>query len=89
MDLVEEGLTTDLVFRSARPEVLDETDDCWDCELVARALDDRRGEGGAMSESGHRGGERKREGDVRRTRTRPKVRWANIGACNTAERKDV
>lgn len=66
MDLVEEGLTTDLVFRSARPEVLDETDDCWDCELVARALDDRRGEGGAMSKSGHRGGERKREGDVRR-----------------------
>lgn len=52
VDLLEEGLATDLVFRSTRPDVLEDTDDCWDCELVARALDDRRGEGGAIEGAG-------------------------------------
>jgi hypothetical protein len=52
VDLLEEGLATDLVFRSTRPDVLEDTDDCCDCELVARALDDRRGEGGAIEGAG-------------------------------------
>lgn len=28
VDLLEEGLATDLVFRSTRPDVFEDTDDC-------------------------------------------------------------
>lgn len=38
----------DLVVRSTRPDMPDDTEDCCDVELVARALDERRGEGGAI-----------------------------------------
>src|SRR5690625_1515542 len=48
VDLPDGGLWWDLVLRSWRPEVPEDTEDCWDCEFVARALEDRRGEGGAI-----------------------------------------
>lgn len=48
MDLPEDGLLTDLVLRSRRPDVLDVLDECWDGGAVGRALEDRRGEGGAI-----------------------------------------
>lgn len=58
VDLPDEGLLSDRVllstFLSGRPDVPEETEDCWDCEFVARALEDRRGEGGAIEE-GQRG----------------------------------
>lgn len=51
VDLPDAGLFTDRVLRSERPVVLEDTDDWFDCELVGRAaLDDRRGEGGAIEE---------------------------------------
>ncbi len=45
----EEGLFPDLVLRSIRPEVVDDAEeDCCDCELLVRALEDRLGDGGAI-----------------------------------------
>lgn len=79
VDLLEEGLTTDLVFRSTRPDVLEDTEDCWDCEFVARALDDRRGEGGAIEGVGeveeNEGGSMREGGG----------RYESSGACSTVE----
>lgn len=56
VDLPDEGLLSDLVLRSRRLDVPDDTDDCWDCEFVVRALEDRHGEGGAIDERKQRTG---------------------------------
>ena len=49
MDLPEGVLLPDLVFRSMRPEEIEEAEeDCCDCELLVRALEDRLGDGGAI-----------------------------------------
>lgn len=65
VDLLEEGFVIDLVLRSWRLDAPDETEDCWDCGLLARALEDRRGEGGAIERTrmGERGRGRLEEGD--------------------------
>lgn len=55
VDFSDEGLLTDLVLLSRRPDVPDDEDECWDWELVARALEDRRGDGGAIEEIGLEG----------------------------------
>lgn len=55
VDFSDEGLLTDLVVLSRRPDVPDDEDECWDWELVARALEDRRGDGGAIEEIGLEG----------------------------------
>ena len=40
-------LLPDLVPRSMRAEELEDADEeCWDCELLKRALEDRLGDGG-------------------------------------------
>lgn len=62
VDFSDEGLLTDLVLRSRRPDVPDDEDDCWDWELVARALEDRRGDGGAIEPRDGSGGERGGQG---------------------------
>lgn len=64
VDLLEEGFVTDLVLRSRRPDVLDVTEECWDCGLVARALDDRRGDGGAIEDAKKGGGAGRRRETV-------------------------
>jgi hypothetical protein len=48
VDFVDEGLIRDRVFLSPRPELLEDVEDCWDWGCVPRALDDLRGEGGAI-----------------------------------------
>jgi hypothetical protein len=64
VDFSEEILLTDRVFLSARPEILEGVDDCWDWEFGGRALDDLRGEGGAIEggDGDGRGGESWMEG---------------------------
>lgn len=62
VDLPDEGLFPDLVFRSRRLEVVDDAeDDCCDCELVIRALEDRLGDGGAIDVEWRGEGERESE----------------------------
>jgi hypothetical protein len=55
VDFSDEGLLTALVLLSRRPDVPEDEDECWDWELVARALEDRRGDCGAIEEIGLEG----------------------------------
>lgn len=50
VDLLDGVLWLALVFRSMRPEEIEDAEeDCWDWEwLAARALEDRLGDGGAI-----------------------------------------
>ena len=50
MDLPEGVLLlAERVLRSMRAEEMEDAeDDCWDCELPVRALEDRLGDGGAI-----------------------------------------
>lgn len=50
VDLPEGALLLpDLVLRSVRPEETEDAEeDCCDCELFVRALEDRLGDGGAI-----------------------------------------
>lgn len=61
VDLPDEGLFPDLVLRSTRADEVDDAEeDCWDCELIVRALEDRLDDGGAIDVE--RGGEGERDG---------------------------
>lgn len=71
VDLPDVGLLRDRVLRSERPVVLDDPDDWFDCELVGRALEDRRGEGGAIEANGDQRAEGGVRGGIHWTRNRP------------------
>lgn len=70
VDFSEEGLLIDRVLLSTRPDTPDDEEECWDCELVARAREDRRGDGGAIEE----------RATARRGREEVKVRSTTIVA---------